>query len=86
MPSRLIKGEHVQVVNVGGYSIIFHSAPLTAAPEVGAVPEGTTVIIRDGPICAEKSYWWKVEFGEGGQSGWAMEATADGTYLLEGQP
>jgi uncharacterized protein YraI len=86
MPTRLIKGEHARVVNVGGYSIIFHSAPLSAAPEVGAVPEGTTVIIRDGPICAEKSYWWNVEFGEGGQSGWAMEATADGTYLLEGQP
>ncbi len=85
-PSRLRKGDHAQVVNVGGYSLIFYDQPRSNANEVGAVPEGAGVIIRDGPVCAENTYWWMVEFGEGGQSGWAKETQSDGTYLLEAAP
>jgi len=85
-PSRLNKGDHAQVVNTGGYSLILYDKPQSNTNEVAAVQEGNWVIIRDGPICAEKSYWWMVEFGEGGQSGWGVEATSEGIYLLEAAP
>lgn len=87
-PTRLNKDDHAQVVNVGGYSLIFYDQPRSNANEVGSVPEEYQVIIRDGPVCAESAYWWQVEFREGGKEGWgwAPETSSDGTYLLEQVP
>ena len=80
MPQLKIGGQAV-VVNVGGYSLFAYDAPSHQANFLAAIPEGASVEIISGPVCAEYSYWWQVEYGEGGQSGWMTEIEMNDVFL-----
>jgi hypothetical protein len=84
-PPQLKIGDRAVVVNVGGYTLSVYDAPSYKATFLAAVPEGATVIIISGPVCAEYSYWWQVEYGEGGQSGWMIEVEMNDVFLKPGQ-
>ena len=84
-PPQLKVGGQAVVVNVGGYTLFVYDAPSYKATYLDAVPEGATVIIISGPVCAEYSYWWQVEYGEGGQSGWMVEVEMNEVFLKPGQ-
>ena len=50
----------------------------------GSIPEGTTVTVDKGPVCAEDVVWWyiKSNLAGGFHEGWAPEVTSSGRYLV----
>ena len=86
LKSKFAVGEVVRVTNTDGEPLDLQQTPELSTTILASIPEGTRLIIRDGPQCgAENIRWWYVET-DAHLSGWIAEGTRkDGkdTYYLE---
>jgi len=79
--SELVVGEAVRVTFTVGTPLNLREAPNLSANIVDKIPEGTRLIIKDGPNCdADPGVWWKIEMSNG-TSGWVVENTRQANYL-----
>jgi hypothetical protein len=73
LPSRLRVGIDAQVAETGkAWQLSLRSAPSQNAEQAHVVAAGRKLVVLDGPVCAEGSYWWYVR-SEQGFEGWARE-------------
>jgi hypothetical protein len=54
--------------------------PSTGSPVRACLPDGTVVVVRDGPVAAEGYRWWLIEAQAA--TGWSAEAGLDGVRWL----
>lgn len=79
----LVLGGRARVVNLNGSPLRAREAPgLTAVVE--RIPEGSEVVLREGPVEADGYSWWRVEAGA--VSGWVAGRSPEGTVFLEPVP
>jgi hypothetical protein len=75
----LSKGANAMVTNTDT-CLNVRDAPSTGSPVRTCLPDGTVVVLRDGPVVAEGYRWWLVEAQA--TSGWSAEAGLDGVPWL----
>jgi uncharacterized protein YraI len=78
MPSRLEIGEMGAVTP--GPSNNVRSDPGLGNRRLGAIPGEGVFLVLDGPVCAEDTAWWQVDYE--GLVGWTAEGEGD-MYWLE---
>lgn len=71
VPKDLTIGEYAIVVNTGSQSLIVRSDPGTEHEIVTRYPEGSRLLILEGPLVEGEFAWWKVQ-GESGE-GWCAD-------------
>lgn len=79
-PTRLQVGDQVQVTFTDGSPNRIRQLPASSTI-LGSAPEGTKMVILEGPECKNERVWWKVET-ENGYTGWTAEGDPE-TYWLE---
>ena len=70
-PKELVIGGHAIVINTGGQALIARSEPGTEHEIVTRFPEGSRLLILDGPQVAGEFTWWQVQ-GES-EAGWCAD-------------
>jgi hypothetical protein len=75
--SRLTIGGQGQVTP--GSSNNMRSAPARTADKIGEIPGGGSFTVLDGPICADDTAWWQVDYQ--GLSGWTVEGMNSESWL-----
>lgn len=78
--SDLVPGQAVRVTFTDGALLNVRQAPNLSADILNKIPEGTRLIIRDGPSCDDSHAWWYVET-DSGDLGWAVEGIDHTLYL-----
>jgi hypothetical protein len=81
MPSRLFAGSPARVTPGDPNNI--RTAPGYANASLGLIPGGNQFIVISGPMCADNTAWWLVDYA--GIRGWVAEG-AGNIYWLETQP
>lgn len=74
--------------NVGGHGLVIavnsennvYSQPSLQADPVGTIPLNGRFDVLDGPVCADSSFWWQVDFN--GLWGWIVGGSGE-TYYIE---
>lgn len=79
-PTRLQVGDQVQVTFTDGSPNRIRQLPASSTI-LGSAPEGTKMVILEGPECKNERVWWKVST-ENGLTGWTAEGNPE-TYWLE---
>ncbi|NNJ11308.1 SH3 domain-containing protein [Chloroflexales bacterium ZM16-3] len=79
-------GGRARVVNVGDATLRARAAPGLASSTrvVARFPEGSEVMIVEGPVQVDGLTWWRIS-GEAGE-GWSAQLAADGVVFLEPLP
>ncbi|MCC7207023.1 MAG: Ig-like domain-containing protein, partial [Anaerolineae bacterium] len=49
---------------------------------IGRAPHGTQFLVTDGPVCADRYLWWKVQPADGALSGWIAEGDLEQPYVI----
>ncbi len=78
LPSRLTPGGWGRVTP--GLPNNVRAQPSYSANWIGQIPAGATFQVLGGPVCADSTAWYQVNYG--GLIGWTVEGQA-GTYWLE---
>lgn len=76
---RISMGMSARVVKGDGANNI-RSAPSQTADVVGQIPEGDTLTVTNGAVCADGHLWWPVDYN--GVKGWTAEGLGN-EYWLE---
>ena len=73
LPSRLSVGANAEVTTSGmAPQLSLRAQPSMSSEKVHVIAAGRDMVILDGPICAENSYWWYIR-SEQGFEGWSRE-------------
>jgi len=76
-----VVGQSVRVTFTDGKPLNLRQTPELSAPILDKIPEGTKLIIKDGPRCAsDHTVWWYIEM-DAGHSGWVAQGNGDVYYL-----
>lgn len=78
-PTRLQVGDQVQVTFTDGSPNRIRQSPASSTI-LGSAPEGTKMVILEGPECKNERVWWKVTT-ENGYTGWTAEGNMDAYWL-----
>ena len=81
IPSFLSVGTQARVAFVDGSNMRIRSEPGFSQNIQGRVPEGTNLVILNGPRCVDGTNWWYIRTNDG-QEGWMTESQ-NGVFLLE---
>lgn len=81
-PLILAPGGRAQVINVGEAGLLARQAPAANAPVQFPLPEGSQIVILEGPIEADGFVWWLIQ-NESAQGGWSAESSSAGVVWLE---
>jgi WD40 repeat protein len=76
-PSRLTIGGQGQVTP--GSSNNLRNMPSRTGDKIGEIPGGGSFTVLDGPVCAEDTAWWQVDYQ--GVSGWTVEGMGSEYWL-----
>lgn len=68
---QLTIGNYARVANTDGQALRARSGPGTSYEIAARFPEGTRLLILDGPTVADGYRWWKVHGGQG--EGWCAD-------------
>lgn len=80
-PTRLQVGMSAEVTTSGkAPQLSLRSEPSMSAIKVHVIAAGRNIVILNGPICAENSYWWYVR-SEQGYEGWAREGDNEDYWI-----
>jgi hypothetical protein len=72
-PSRLQVGMNAEVTTSGAApQLSLRAQPSMEARQAHVIAAGRDLVILDGPVCAENSYWWLIR-SEQGYEGWSRE-------------
>ncbi len=63
-----------------GQPLNLRDAASLGGSRIGSLPEGSAFTVREGPVCADGIYWWRVQAAD--LTGWAAEGQA-GAYFVE---
>lgn len=81
LPSRLYIGAKAEVTTSGmAPQLSLRSQPSMSAEKVHVIAAGRDMVILDGPICAENSYWWYIR-SEQGFEGWSREGDNEDYWI-----
>ena len=76
-----VTGQAVRVTFTDGEPLNVRQAPDLSASILDKIPEGTRLIVRDGPTCtSDNTIWWHIE-ADTGISGWVAQGNGDVYYL-----
>ncbi len=78
MPSRMIFPGSGYVLSPAGNQNLY-AEPTIAAAVLGTVPAGSHFELMAGPICADNTTWWQVNYD--GAVGWLMEGMGEAFFL-----
>jgi hypothetical protein len=70
-PAEITVGFYAQVANTDGIGVSLRGGPSTDNTRLQTVPEGTIVLIIDGPREANNFVWWQVRLDDGTE-GWLV--------------
>jgi hypothetical protein len=80
--AEFVMGQAVRVTFTDGKPLNLRQAPDLSASILEKIPEGTRLIVRDGPRCtSDNTIWWHIE-ADTGISGWVAQGNGD-VYFLE---
>ena len=79
-PPRLTLDRYANVI--AGQTTELTAEPGDAATAIVALPEGSRLLVLDGPVCVEGVYWWNATDYASFEFGWVPES-ANGAYILE---
>lgn len=69
-PPELTVGFYAEVANTDGLGVTVRGGPSTSNASLLLAPEGTLLLVTDGPESANDYLWWQVQL-EDGTEGWA---------------
>lgn len=71
MPDEITVGFYAEVANTDGIGVSLRGGPSTDNSRLLTVPEGTIVLVVDGPHEANSFTWWQVRLDDGTE-GWVV--------------
>lgn len=81
MVSRLKVGMNAEVTTSGmAPQLSLRAQPSVSAGKIHVIAAGRDLVILDGPICADNSYWWYIR-SEQGFEGWAREGDSEDYWI-----
>lgn len=80
--SRLAVGERAHTLKEPPLPQRLHKEAGKETERTGWIQPGETVLILEGPVCAEDWVWWKVRTLTGGYTGWATEGDEEDYWLI----
>jgi hypothetical protein len=81
MLSRLKVGMPAEVTSSGmAPQLSLRTQPVTSAEKIHVIAAGRDMVILEGPICADNSYWWYIR-SEQGFEGWAREGDNEDYWI-----
>lgn len=80
-PDRLLVGGYAQVSGTGKDTLRLRSDPGLRTTTLKTVPEGTQLLILDGPRDADGITWWRLRDPSDSAEGWAAQL-----YLIPASP
>lgn len=81
LPSRLVVGDKAKVNEVPPDSNLLRTGPSRFDEVIGKIRPGNWMQVLEGPVCGEKTHWWRVEDLITGTVGWTMEGSLAYYYL-----
>lgn len=82
LATRLTPAMRARVTFTDGTPLRVRDAPGKSAKILITIPEGTEMFILEGPKCADKGVWWRMQNNNGSLTGWVMEGEG-GVYFIE---
>ncbi len=83
--SRLAPASRARVTFTDGTPLRVREDAGKSAKILKTIPEGTEMYIIEGPKCADRGVWWRMQTKDGAIGGWVMEGE-DGVYFIEPWP
>ena len=81
LPTRLHIGQQAEVTTSGkAWQLSLRSEPNLNAAQIHVIAAGRNLVILDGPICADGSYWWDIR-SEQGFEGWSREGDSEDYWI-----
>jgi Bacterial SH3 domain len=81
LPSRLSVGINAEVTTSGmAPQLSLRAQPNMSAEKAHVIAAGRDLVILDGPVCADNSYWWYIR-SEQGFEGWAREGDNEDYWI-----
>lgn len=81
LPTRLSVGISAEVTTNGMVpQLSLRAQPSLSAEKVHVIAAGVDIVILDGPICAENTYWWYIH-SEQGFEGWSREGDNEDYWI-----
>ena len=80
LPPRLSVGGEGQVARVDERPLNVRETPSLYGRQVGSLREGWTFAAREGPVCADFVYWWRIQLLD--LDGWIAEGQG-AVYFVE---
>ena len=81
LPTRLHVGMNAEVTTSGmAPQLSLRAQPSLNAEKVHVIAAGRDMVILDGPVCADNSYWWYIR-SEQGFEGWAREGDFEDYWI-----
>lgn len=81
LPSRLFVGAKAEVTTSGmAPQLSLRAQPNLSAEKVHVIAAGRDMVILDGPVCADGSYWWYIR-SEQGFEGWSREGDSEDYWI-----
>lgn len=68
-PEEITVGYYAEVANTDGIGVSLRGGPSTNNSRLFTVPEGTILLVIDGPREADTFIWWQVQLDDGSE-GW----------------
>lgn len=82
LPTRLQVGVSAQVTTSGmAPQLSLRAQPSMSAEKVHVIAAGRKIVILEGPVCADESYWWRINVPELGFEGWAREGDYEDYWI-----
>lgn len=81
LPTRLFIGAKAEVTTSGmAPQLSLRAEPSISADQIHVIAAGRDMVILDGPICADNSYWWYIR-SEQGFEGWSREGDNEDYWI-----
>ena len=82
LPTRLQVGASAQVTTSGmAPQLSLRAQPSMSAEKVHVIAAGRKMAILEGPVCADESYWWRINVPELGFEGWVRESDNEDYWI-----
>lgn len=81
LPTRLSVGMSAEVTTSGAaWQLSLRAEPSMSAEKVHVIAAGRDMVILDGPVCADNSYWWYIRSAQGFE-GWSREGDHEDYWI-----
>jgi hypothetical protein len=81
LPTRLAEGDEAFVMEEFDMSNFIRQSPSLSSESISRIQPGGKMLVLEGPVCSDKSNWWKIQTLSTNIIGWTRENDA-GRYFL----